>query len=81
VAAHVTTPSGHVGLPARVAASGLVLVMLVLTVFSVTVSVTNSRGTERALHAAAESDLYEQASAALLAQEESAEEVVAEDTG
>ena len=61
----------------RVATSGLVLVMSILTFFSVTVSVTNSRGTQHAQLAAAESDLIEQAVEALLAQEESAEEVVA----
>jgi diguanylate cyclase (GGDEF)-like protein len=64
----------------RVATVGLALVMSLLTVFSVTISVTNSRGTERAQVAAAESDLYEQASEALLAQEENAEEVVADDS-
>jgi GGDEF domain-containing protein len=53
--------------------------MSILSVFSVTTSVTNSRGTERAQIAAAESDLYERAYQALVVQEESAEEVVALD--
>jgi diguanylate cyclase (GGDEF)-like protein len=65
-------------MPRRDATYGLVLVMIILTVFSVTVAVTNSRGTTRAQAAAAESDLFEQAVAALSAQEESAEDVVAE---
>jgi len=72
-------PTAPLGLPMRMATIGLVLVMLTLTVFSVTVSVTNSRGTERAQQAAVESDLYEQATKALIAQEESAEDVVAGD--
>jgi diguanylate cyclase (GGDEF)-like protein len=62
----------------RVATIGLALVLLLLTGFAVTVAVTNSNGTDRASRAAAEADLYEKASEALLVQEESAEEVVAE---
>ena len=74
------TQVSPVRLSMRVATTGLVVVMAVLTVFSVTVSVTNSSGTERAQRAAAESDLFEQASEALLAQEETAEEVVEADS-
>lgn len=65
----------------RLATVGLGVVLLVLSIFSVTVSVTNSRGTDLAQRAAAVSDLYEQATEALLAQEEAAEEVVAENDG
>ena len=68
------------GIPIRVATVGLVLVLLVLSAFSVTVSITNDRGTERAQSAAADSDLYERASEALRVQEEAAEEVVGDDT-
>ena len=67
-----------VRLPIQVSTIGLVLVLLVLSVFSVAVSITNARGTDRAQSAAADSNLYEMASEALLAQELSAEEVVAE---
>ena len=76
---HRAAPVRPVRIPMQVATLGLVVVTAVLTVFSVTVSITNSTGTERAQRAAAESDLFEQASEALLAQEESAEDVVADD--
>jgi diguanylate cyclase (GGDEF)-like protein len=77
---HPLSQAPHASRSMRAATLGLVLVMSLLTLFSVAISVTNSRGTERAQVAAAESDLYEQASEALLAQEESAEEVVADDS-
>ena len=40
--------AGPVGRPIRIATSGLVVVLLVLTVFSVTVAVTNAGAAERA---------------------------------
>ena len=60
----------------QVATAGLVTVLMGLSVFSVAVSVTNTRGIERAQRSATESDLYEKASESLLVQEETAEEVV-----
>ncbi len=61
----------------RLATAGLVVVLFVLTAFSVTVAVTNARAAEDAQASAAVSDASERALEALLAQEEAAEEVVA----
>lgn len=72
-----TSQAYPVGLPTRVATGGLVLIFLVLSFFSIAVSVFSSNWTERAQLAATESDLYEKASEALRAQEEGAEDVVA----
>ena len=67
-------------MPIAVATSGLVLVLLVLTVFSVTVAVTNARAAERAASSAVASDAFELALESLLTQEDAAEEVVTQDS-
>ena len=87
--ARTATPTGNAGLhasplpavriPYRVAGAGLFLVVVVLTVFSVAVAVVNSRGTDLSQRSVAWSELYETAFEALIAQEESAEEFLAED--
>jgi diguanylate cyclase (GGDEF)-like protein len=66
----------HVGMPIRIAAAGLVVVLLVLTVFSVTVAVTNARAAERAERSAVASEAFGAALESLLMQEAAAAEVV-----
>jgi diguanylate cyclase (GGDEF)-like protein len=71
--------TGLGGVPINVATSGLVVVMLVLTVFSVTVAVTNARAAERAERSASASDAFESTLEAVLIQQGVSEEVVAQD--
>jgi diguanylate cyclase (GGDEF)-like protein len=65
--------------PIRVATSGLVVVMLVLTVFSVAVAVTNAGAAQQAERSAVASDAFGLTLESLLVQQEAAREVVAED--
>jgi diguanylate cyclase (GGDEF)-like protein len=71
--------SSHVRLPIRSVTGGLVVVMLVLTVFSVTVAVTNARAAALAERSAVAADAFELTLESLLIQEKTAEEVVAQD--
>ncbi|GAA4983774.1 bifunctional diguanylate cyclase/phosphodiesterase [Kineococcus glutinatus] len=73
--------AAHAHLTARLATVGLVLVLLVLTAFTVTGTVANARAADEAQRSALVSSWSEQAEESLLAQEDLADELVAEPDG